>query len=54
MGVGHYEERIRRLRGALKEIKNGLVPLTTMSLARQALDSDEKLAEQFRREAGED
>lgn len=49
-----YEDRIQRLRGALQEIAAGrLGPLTSCSVARQAVDSDRALAEQYRREAEE-
>lgn len=57
--IYHYEERIRRLLGALHEISRGSFgPLPVTSFAKQAIDTDAKLAEQHRREirgdAGDD
>lgn len=48
-----YEERIRRLYGVLREIAAGrLNALSAASAAREAVDKDGYLAEQYRREPG--
>lgn len=53
-----YDDRIARLRETLSAIAHGLNPPATMSIARKAINEDDKLAAEQRRQmqidAGED